>query len=97
MAVPAPKLDLHSRASRERLAKMVVALLDHWALPLNDQAALLGISAQSRSTIARYRRGEPFADSADLLARPRPRVPLGERAEPPLRQPRAARAHEARL
>ena len=69
MAVPAPKLDLHSRASRERLAKMVVALLDHWALPLNDQAALLGLSAQSRSTIARYRRGEPFADSADLLAR----------------------------
>jgi transcriptional regulator with XRE-family HTH domain len=48
---------------------MVVALLDHWKLPLNDQAALLGLSAQSRSTIARYRRGEPFGDNADLLAR----------------------------
>jgi len=48
---------------------MVVALFDHWALPLNDQAALLGLSAQSRSTIARYRKGEPLADSADLLAR----------------------------
>ena len=47
---------------------MVVSLLDHWA-PLNDQAALLGLSVQSRSTIARYRRGEPLADSADLLAR----------------------------
>jgi transcriptional regulator with XRE-family HTH domain len=69
MAQPAPEVNLHSRASRERLAKMVVALLDHWELPLNDQAALLGLSAQSRSTIARYRRGEPFADSADLLAR----------------------------
>jgi transcriptional regulator with XRE-family HTH domain len=69
MAEPAPKIDLRSRASRERLAKMVVALLDHWKLPLNDQAALLGLSAQSRSTIARYRRGEPFGDSADLLAR----------------------------
>lgn len=69
MAEPAPKVDLHSRGSRERLAKMVVSLLDHWKLPLNDQAALLGLSAQSRSTIARYRRGEPFADSADLLAR----------------------------
>lgn len=69
MPEPAPKVDLRSRASRERLAKMVVALLDHWKLPLNDQAALLGLSAQSRSTIARYRRGEPFGDSADLLAR----------------------------
>jgi len=48
---------------------MVVELFDHWRLPPNDQAALLGLSAQSRSTIARYRKGEPFADSADLLAR----------------------------
>jgi transcriptional regulator with XRE-family HTH domain len=69
MAEPALEVDLHSRGSRERLAKMIVSLLDHWKLPLNDQAALLGLSAQSRSTIARYRRGEPFADSADLLAR----------------------------
>ena len=48
---------------------MVVALLDHWQLAPADQAALLGLSAQSRSTIARYRRGEPLADSADLIAR----------------------------
>ncbi len=69
MQEPATQVDLHSRSSRERLAKMVVSLLDHWSLALNDQAALLGLSSQSRSTIARYRRGEPFADSADLLAR----------------------------
>ena len=69
MQEPAPHVDLHARGSRERLARMVVSLLDHWKLPLNDQAALLGLSAQSRSTIARYRRGEPLADSADLLAR----------------------------
>ena len=48
---------------------MVIALLDHWKLAPNDQAVLLGLSTQSRSTIARYRRGEPLADSADLLAR----------------------------
>jgi hypothetical protein len=69
VAQPAPQIDLRTRASRERLAKIVVALLDHWQLAVNDQAALLGLSAQSRSTIARYRRGEPFADNADLLAR----------------------------
>ena len=61
--------DLRDRASRERLARMVVALLDHWGLPPADQAALLGLSPQSRSTVARYRKGEPLADSADLLAR----------------------------
>lgn len=62
-------VDLHARSSRERLARMVVSLLDHWNLAPNDQAVLLGLSTQSRSTIARYRRGEPLADSADLLAR----------------------------
>ena len=61
--------DLRSRPSRERLARLVVALLDHWALSPSDQAALLGLSPQSRSTVARYRKGEPLADSADLLAR----------------------------
>ncbi|HJV10459.1 MAG TPA: DUF2384 domain-containing protein, partial [Burkholderiales bacterium] len=69
MAETAPQVDLRARANRERLAKLVVALLDHWQLRLPDQAALLGLSAHSRSTIARYRKGEPFADSADLIAR----------------------------
>ena len=50
--------------------------------PLNDQAALLGLSVQSRSTIARYRRGEPLADNADLLAR-----------RPPARHPQGAAHH----
>ena len=65
----APGVDLHARGSRERLARMVVSLLDHWNLAPADQAVLLGLSTQSRSTIARYRRGEPLADNADLLAR----------------------------
>jgi hypothetical protein len=69
MQAPARQVDLRNRTNRERLAKLVVALLDHWQLRLPDQAALLGLSAQSRSTIARYRKGEPFADSADLIAR----------------------------
>jgi hypothetical protein len=67
--LPAADVDLRSRQSRERLAHLVVTLLDHWQLAPNDQALLLGLSAQSRSTVARYRRGEPLADNADLLAR----------------------------
>jgi Protein of unknown function (DUF2384) len=66
---PVRQVDLHSRASRERLARMVVRLFEHWKLAAPDQSALLGLSAGSRATIARYRKGEPFGDSADLLAR----------------------------
>ncbi len=66
---PQPKVDLHARDSRERLARMLMALFDHWKIAPADQAALLGLSAQSRSSLARYRRGEPHADHADLLAR----------------------------
>ena len=68
-SVPAVHVDLRTRQSRERLAHLVVTLLDHWQLTPNDQASLLGLSSQSRSTVARYRRGEPLADNADLLAR----------------------------
>lgn len=70
-AVPdyAAPAELRSRAARERLARLVVQLLDHWQLAPADQATLLGLSPQSRSTVARYRKGEPLADSADLLSR----------------------------
>ena len=62
-------VDLRERKSRGQLAKLVAALLEHWRLSPADQAALLGLSAQSRSSVARYRRGEPLGDSADLIAR----------------------------
>ena len=62
-------IDLHQRTTRGRLARMVAKLFDHWELPGPDQATLLGLSPDSRATIARYRRGEPLADNADLLAR----------------------------
>ena len=65
----APKIPLRDRDARARLARLVVALFDHWALNPAEQAMLLGLSPGSRSTLARYRRGEPLADSADLLAR----------------------------
>ena len=66
---PVRAMDLHQRGSRERLARMVVSLFDHWQVSPSDQALLLGLSPDSRATVARYRKGEPLADNTDLLAR----------------------------
>lgn len=54
---------------RGALAKMVMALLDHWNLPTEDQAALLGIAASNRAALTRYRRGEPIGTSRDQYER----------------------------
>lgn len=65
---PTP-VDLKSRDARERMARMLMQLFDHWQLSTAEQAALLGLSADNRSTLARYRKGDPLADSRDLLDR----------------------------
>jgi transcriptional regulator with XRE-family HTH domain len=62
-------IDIRSRDARGRLAAMVTRLLEHWQLSAAEQAELLGLSTASRSTLARYRAGEPLADSRDLLDR----------------------------
>jgi hypothetical protein len=54
---------------RGALAKMVMALLDHWALPTEDQATLLGIAANNRSALTRYRKGEPIGTGRDQYER----------------------------
>jgi transcriptional regulator with XRE-family HTH domain len=72
MAVPRPHaapVDASNRDARARLAVMITKLMDSWALTAAEQAALLGLSGGSRSTVARYRSGEPLADSRDLLDR----------------------------
>ncbi|MBI3370787.1 MAG: DUF2384 domain-containing protein [Betaproteobacteria bacterium] len=66
---PVRDIDLHRQDSRKRLARMVVRLFDHWQISPPDQASLLGLSPDSRATVARYRKGDPLADSTDLLAR----------------------------
>jgi len=55
---------------RAALARMVMALLDHWKLSTEDQAALLGLAQSSRATLNRYRRGEaPIGASRDQYER----------------------------
>jgi hypothetical protein len=48
---------------------MVITLFGHWQIGVQDQMALLGLSEGSRTTLMRYRRGEPLADQRDLLDR----------------------------
>lgn len=64
-----PEVDLKSREARERLARLVTQLFEHWGLSAAEQAALLGLSPENRSTLSRYRKGEPLADNRDLLDR----------------------------
>lgn len=61
--------DLKTRQARERLARMVMRLFEHWRLSTAEQASLLGLSVANRSTLSRYRKGEPLADSRDLVDR----------------------------
>ena len=63
------RADLDTREARIRLAGMVMRLLEHWQLTTAEQAQLLGLSSGSRSTLARYRGGEPLADNRDLVDR----------------------------
>lgn len=68
-AAPDAAPDPQSREGRAALARLITRLFDHWQLSTADQAALLGLSEASRSSLARYRRGEPLADSRDLVER----------------------------
>lgn len=60
-ALPAPE--------RGEIAKMLMALFDHWKLSTEDRLELLGLAPTNRAALTRYRRGEPFAQSRDLLER----------------------------
>jgi hypothetical protein len=64
-------VERQANASQDRgaLAKMVMALLDHWELSTEDQAALLGIAPGNRAALTRYRKGEPIGTSRDQLER----------------------------
>ncbi len=60
--------NLHSD-DRGALARMVMALFDHWAIDTEDQAALLGLAPGDRAALARYRKGEPIGTSRDQFER----------------------------
>ncbi len=65
----APSPDIHSKESRQGLARMVMQLFQHWQLSNEEQLDLLGLDAGSRTTLARYRKGQPLGGNRDLLDR----------------------------
>ena len=64
-----PEVDVPVTDDKGALAKVVMTLFDHWKLSTEDQAALLGVSASSRGTLSRYRKGEPIGTSRDQYER----------------------------
>ncbi|MCZ6733182.1 MAG: MbcA/ParS/Xre antitoxin family protein [Gammaproteobacteria bacterium] len=48
---------------------MITRLFDRWDLDSREQAALLGLSSGTRSTVSRYRKGTPLPLHQDLLDR----------------------------
>ena len=65
----APERQTTASENRGALAKMVMTLLDHWALTTEDQAALLGIALTNRAALTRYRKGDPIGTSRDQYER----------------------------
>ncbi len=64
-----PQPDIHNKESRQGLARMVMQLFQHWRLSNEEQLDLLGLDAGSRTTLARYRKGQPLGSNRDLLDR----------------------------
>lgn len=58
--------DIRRLETRERLARMVMRLLEHWQLSPGEQCLLLGLSSTS---LDEYRKGQPLAENMDLLKR----------------------------
>ena len=63
------QLDLHSKESRASMARLLMRLFELWQLSTAEQLSLLGLDTGSRTTLLRYRKGQPLADHRDLLDR----------------------------
>jgi len=63
------EIDLRSVEARQSLAKLVIKLFDHWGLSTADRLELLGLSANSRSVLAKYAKGDALPEGRDTLDR----------------------------
>ncbi|WP_420466061.1 MbcA/ParS/Xre antitoxin family protein [Panacagrimonas sp.] len=58
-----------TEAERKALARQVVKLLELWQLDKAKASEMLGLSANTRTTLSRYAQGAALADQRDLLDR----------------------------
>jgi len=63
------RINVGSAADRLRLTGMIIKLFELWELSPSDQASLLGLSPNSRTSLNNYKTGRAFANSPDLLER----------------------------
>lgn len=68
-ALPAQASEAPAAIDRSALARMVMALLDHWQVSTDDQTMLLGLAPGNRAALARYRKGDPIGTSRDQFER----------------------------
>lgn len=61
--------EAEANADPGALARMIMALFDHWQLGTEDQATLLGLAVGNRAALARYRKGEAIGSSRDQYER----------------------------
>lgn len=64
-----PERQVQTTRDRGALTQMVIRLFDHWALPVADQVALLGLGQRGGAVLTRYRTGQAIGASRDQTDR----------------------------
>lgn len=59
----------HTEIDRHKATAMVMRMFEHWQLDTEEQTALLGLSANNRTALSKYKRGEAISNSRDSMER----------------------------
>jgi hypothetical protein len=63
------ELNNTTEIDRKKATAMLMRMFDNWELPSEERTALLGLAKENRTALAKYKRGEPIANSRDTLER----------------------------
>lgn len=62
-------VEVNQPVDRSAIAKMLIKMFDLWNMSTEEQLDVLGLSTANRAALTRYRKGEPIAQSRDMLDR----------------------------
>lgn len=62
-------VEMNQPVDRSAIAKMLMKMFDLWNMTTEEQLDVLGLSTANRAALTRYRKGEPIAQSRDMLDR----------------------------